>query len=176
MRASLLRSVLIACLLGAAIYALTAGGASGQEYEQPPVPPPPPAPVPPEEEVLLLIRPFPLVRIRGVATPTGARIDSLTVKGKVGLFIDSRCYGGRAKGCPYKERVRQIKGTPGRTRRVSVSGFSRNFRSGVKLRLFLIEPGRIGKFTSFEIRRRKKPRRRDRCVRSIELTPIRCPD
>lgn len=169
MRASLLRSLLAACLLGGLIYVLTAGGASGQQYQLPPPPPPPPAADP-----LPRLKPFPKVRIRGFATPRGARIESLTVRARVGVIVLSRCVGKR-KRCPYKERTQQIKGKAGTTRRVRVDGFERGFRAGVKLRLFIMSFGRTGKFTSFGIRRRKIPRRYDRCVRGLDAKPIPCP-
>lgn len=167
MRTPIIRWLLLVCLLGGAAYALTAGGASGQEYPLPPPPPPPPA------AKLSKLSPFPVVRIRGVATRRGARIDSLTVKAKVGVLVVSRCQG-KPKRCPYKERTQRIKGAKGRTRRVRVDGFERGFRAGVKLRLFIVSADRVGKFTSFGIRRRKKPRRYDRCVRGVVLKPILC--
>ncbi len=165
----MLRSFLAACILGGAIYALAAGGASGQQYELPP-----PPPQPPSTEPLPKLTPFPKVRIRGIATRRGARIDSLTVRARVGLVIVSRCTG-KPKRCPYKKRVHQVKGEEGTTRRVRIPRFERAFRAGVKLRLFVVAPGRTGKFTSFGIRRRKIPRRYDRCVRGLVLTPISCP-
>ncbi len=169
MRAPIIRTLLGACLLAGALYLLTAGGASGQQYQLPPPPPPAPAVKP-----LPKLKPFPVVRIRGVATSRGARIDSLTVKAKVGVVVVSRCTG-KPKRCPYKERAQQIKGRKGATRRVRVNGFERGFRAGVKLRLFIVASDKTGKFTSFGIRRRKVPRRYDRCVRGLDLKAIPCP-
>jgi hypothetical protein len=169
MRTSLLRSLLAACLLGGVLYALTAGGAaSGQQYPLPPPPPPPPPPA-----TLKKLKPFPVLRIKGFSTRRGAKVTLLTVRAKVGVVIVSRCKG-KAKQCPYKERVQQIKGKKGKTKTVSVNGFQRGFRAGVKLRIFVVSDGRIGKFTSYGIRRRKKPRRYDRCVRGLVLTPVLC--
>jgi hypothetical protein len=172
MRTSLVKSLLGACLLGALIYALTAGGAAqGQQY---PLPPPPPPPPPPPVVKLDKLKPFPVVRIKGFATIRGAKITLLSVRAKVGVVIVSRCKGKKRKQCPYKEKAQQIKGKKGKTKTVTVDGFERGFRAGVNLRIFVISPDRIGKFTSYGIRRRKAPRRYDRCVRGVLLTPVLC--
>lgn len=163
-RASILRSLLAACLLGGAVYALTAGGASGQEYQLPP----------PVAEPLPMLSPFPVVRIRGVATPTGARINLLTVRARVGVTVVRRCAGSGTR-CPYSQRTQRVRGQIGRTRTIHIGGFERRFSAGVNLRLFVVTPGRTGKFTSFTIRRRRSPRRTNRCVRGLELKPVLCP-
>ncbi|MDX6692293.1 MAG: hypothetical protein QOG15_3750 [Solirubrobacteraceae bacterium] len=167
MRVSVVKSLICAGLLGAIIYVLAAGGAaSGQEY---PLPPPPPPPV-----TLTKLKPFPVIRIKGFATTNGAQVTLLSVKAKVGVIIVSHCTGKKKSQCPYKRRVQQIKGTAGRTKTVHVNGFERGFRAGVELRIFAVSSDRIGKFTRYVIRSRRTPRRTDRCVRGVALTPLPC--
>jgi hypothetical protein len=61
------------------------------------------------------------------------------------------------------------------THTIHIRGFERTFRAGVVLQLYVVKAGRTGKFTSFKIRLRKTPLRRDRCVSGIVLTPVLCP-
>ena len=168
MRAPILRSLLAVFVVGAAVWALSAAGASGQEYPLP-LPPAPAGPLP-------KLQPFPQVRISGSANRRGARITRLTVKAKVGVTIASRCYGGRSKRCPSSRVRRQlITGTAGTTRTIHVKRFERRLRGGARLRLFIAREGRTGKFTSIQIRRGRVPTRRDRCVRGMTMRVITCP-
>lgn len=141
--------------------ALVAGTASGQES------PPPPTALP-------QLSPPPLVRIVGVTTKRGARISRLTARVPVGTAIVSRCIAKRKKRCPYSQKVMLIKGAVG-TRSIHIKGFERSFRAGVVLELYVVKTGHTGKFTSFTIRLHRTPRRRDRCVSGLTLTPVICP-
>ena len=72
--------------------------------------PPPPAPAAPDSspepagnvrgKQVRMMRPFPLVRIRGWLTSRGAMIEALTVRGPRGLSISVRCHGD---GCPRRQ-------------------------------------------------------------------------
>jgi hypothetical protein len=167
-----------ACLGALLGWALLPTGATGQQYPLPTVPPPttPPAPPPPVagSSSLPLLTPFPIVRIVGVATARGAKISVFTVRAAVGGSVVSRCVGNSSR-CPYKQRVSRIPGRLGKIRTVHVRGFERSFRAGVLLRVYVVDAGRTGKFTSFKIRRNASPRRNDGCVADIVLRPVPCP-
>jgi hypothetical protein len=143
------------------IAGLVAGTASGQEY---PLPPPVPLPQ---------LSPPPLVRIVGATSRRGAKITRLTVRAPVGATIVSRCVVKIRKRCPYRQRVTPVSGAVG-TRTLHIRGFERSFRAGVLLRLYVVKAGRTGKYTSFTIRLRRTPLRRDRCISGIALIPVAC--
>ncbi|HVF77187.1 MAG TPA: hypothetical protein VNA28_02725 [Solirubrobacteraceae bacterium] len=123
---------------------------------------------------LPLLAPFPIVRVRGRTEGSAVRITLITVRAATGTYLVTSCTG-RSRGCPYRERITQILGAPGRVRTEHVRPFERVFRSGVVLRVYVVQEGRIGKFTSFKIKRRQAPIRTDRCVRGISLAPAPCP-
>lgn len=115
-----------------------------------------------------LLSPFPVVRIVGRTTRRGVKISRMTVRAQVGTYIVTRCVGP-ARACPYRERTSQLPGYVGRTRTVHVRGLERSFRAGVVLRVYVIENGKIGKYTRFRIRRGRAPARSDRCVTGFEV-------
>lgn len=121
------------------------------------------------------LTPFPIVRIVGRTTNRGARIIRMTVRAEVGTYVVSRCAGGPRR-CPYRQRVAQARGRRSGVRTLRVRGFERVLRAGAVLQLYVVDVGMTGKFTSFRIRRGKLPIRTDRCVESIVLRPVRCPD
>lgn len=168
---TLLRLAVAACAAALAAWALAPSGAGAQEY---PLPPPPPAPPPPSSTALPLLSPFPIVRIVGRTTRRGARISRLTVRAVVGTSVVSQCVRN-GKTCPYTRRTTRIRGTRGQVRTIHVRGFERSFGAGVLLRVYAISAGRVGKYTSFQIRRARSPQRRDRCARGMVLRPVRCP-
>jgi hypothetical protein len=98
----------------------------------------------------------------------------MTVRARVGTYVVSRCVGSAGR-CPYKQRLSRVPGDKGRIRTVHVRGFERAFRAGVLLRIYVVDPGRTGKFTSFRIRSGHAPRRTDGCVADIVLRPVTCP-
>jgi hypothetical protein len=142
----------------------------------PPVPAPAPAPAPPVVPVTIvntaasatprptMLRPFPVVRIRGFFARTGARITLLSVRGPQKATVNARCVG---RGCPVKELT-----VP--TANVRLHRFERFLRAGIQLQIRVTRPGRIGSYTSFLIRARKAPLRVDRCLPSRSTRPVRC--
>ena len=112
-----------------------------------------------------LLDPFPVVRIRGVLTPTGARVTLLTVRGPRDVRISVRCRHG---SCPR----RRVAVTAAVTR---LRPFERALRAGTRLDIKVVRPGWIGKWTIITIRRGAPPRRRDRCVYPGGRRPVRCP-
>jgi hypothetical protein len=152
----------------------------------PPEPsPPPPAPSPTTQPVLhlqpppylpqprherrrakpRLLHPFPVIRIRGRLTTTGARVTLLTVRGPRGVRIAARC---RGRGCP--RRPLAVAAAVTRLER-----FERRLRAGTRLEIKVTKPGYIGKWSIITVRRGRPPARLDRCVYPGGRRPVRCP-
>jgi hypothetical protein len=109
--------------------------------------------------------PFPIVRIKGAATASGAAIQLLSVRAPRAATVRVRCRGG---GCP--KRVRSRKGT-GRIRELQC-----RLRAGAVIDVAITQPGRYGKHTRFVIRKRKSPRRIDRCTFGMSVRAVSCPE
>jgi hypothetical protein len=114
---------------------------------------------------LRMMRPAPVVRIRGRTTPGGARITLLTVKAPRGARISLRC---RGRSCPAKKWAHTASIT-------HLLRFQRVLAAGTRLTIRVTKPGRIGKYTQIVIRNGKAPTRRDRCLNPGSGTPRRCP-
>jgi len=137
-----------------------------------PVPPPttatpPPAPPTPAGPALVsgLMRPFPVVRLKGRVTASGARIDLLSVRAPRNATIRVRC---RGRSCPA--RVRRRAG--GRRR---IAELHRALAGGTVVTVLVTRPGSYGKYTRFVIHRGRPPARTDRCLRGSARRPVRCP-
>jgi len=111
-----------------------------------------------------LLSPFPVVRIRGSLTRRGARISLLSVRAPRAARILATCKGA---GCPA-ERV-----TASGTARLK--RYERHLRAGVEIRVRVFQAARVGKYTSFLIRRGRSPLRRDRCLAPGAMLPSKCP-
>ena len=154
------------------------------------VPPPPPAPGPPPDSgpsgppplvpiapsvttapsvskapPPTLMRPFPVVRIRGYFARNGARITLLAVRGPRSAQISVRCLG---LGCPVATLA--LPSAPAR-----LHPFERFLPAGTRLEISVAKPGRIGKYASFVIRAHRAPMRSDRCLLPGRSRPTRCP-
>jgi PKD repeat protein len=114
-----------------------------------------------------LMSPFPVVRIAGTVLPHGALIDVLSVRASRGAKIQVRCLGS---GCP----VRSI-ATTSATRLVRLHKFERRLRAGIRIKLFVRQENRIGKYTSVLIRAGEAPKRVDLCLFPTRRSPGRCP-
>jgi hypothetical protein len=129
-----------------------------------PIPAGPPTPIagPPtptgdvlgQQKSLRWIDPFPVVRIRGWLTSTGARVTLLTVRAPRGARIKVRCTG---RSCPKR-------GYAHATVLVHLKPYERILKAGVKLEISITRPGYVGKYTSIKLRRGKAPLRRDLCL------------
>ncbi len=120
-----------------------------------------------------LLDPFPLVRIRGVTTRRGARLDLLSVRTTGGTKIVVRC---RGRGCPWARKTEQARFSASRLRPLRMPGFSRrHLRAGAVLEVFVTQKGMIGKYTRFKIRRLKAPLRVDSCSAPGVARVRRCP-
>lgn len=110
------------------------------------------------------LSPFPTVRIKGVATRTGARIDLLQVRYARGASVRVVCRGG---GCSQR-LVRRV----GSGRVPSIRGF---FKAGATIEVFVTRPGHLGKYSRFFVRSgARAPRRTDSCVIHGGSRPTSC--
>jgi hypothetical protein len=129
-------------------------------------PPPPSGSSPVTRPRLRMLRPFPVVRVRGRFTAYGAVVTLLTIRAPRGVRIAIRCSG---RGCPARRWAKAS--VLMRARR-----FERTLRSGVRLVVTVTRPGGwIGKRTSVLIRRGRPPARVDRCLYPGSNRPRRCP-
>jgi hypothetical protein len=112
-----------------------------------------------------LMRPFPVVRIRGVAQARGSRITLLAVRGPRAARIDARCLG---PGCPVPGL--SLPAAPARLR-----PFERFLPAGTVLQIRVTRAGRIGKYASVLIRANRAPLRSDRCLMPGGSKPTACP-
>jgi PKD repeat protein len=129
-----------------------------------PVGPTPPSPTP---RPLRLMSPFPIVRIAGAILPRATLIRVLSVRAPRGSRVRVRC---RGKGCPVGAVARTSA-----TRVIRFPRFERRLRAGIRLHLFVRQPGRIGKYTRFVIRAGAAPKRLDRCLFPGTRSPAPCP-
>ena len=120
------------------------------------------APTAPRER---LLSPFPVVRIRGSVTATGARIVLLTVRAPRGARIEARC---RGRSCPTRRVVLRSR----RLTRVRV--LERHFRSGTVIEVLVTRRGRVGKYTRFRVRSGRAPARTDGCATFAPSGRTRC--
>jgi hypothetical protein len=127
-----------------------------------------PTPVPTSGEVLQetarkrrVIRPFPVVRMRGVLTSAGAKVTVLSVRAPRTAKITLRCKG---RGCPAKRWSRAH--TERKSRLTRIDRFERGLRAGVTITISVTRRGYVGKRTVFVIRRGQPPSRADRCLSS----------
>ncbi len=113
------------------------------------------------------MRPFPVVRIAGTVLPRAALIRILSVRAPRGSRIVVRCVG---RACPVGSMA-----TTSSTRLVRLRRFERRLRAGIRLKLFVRQENRIGKYTSFLIRAGAPPKRVDLCLFPKRRSPGRCP-
>ena len=112
-----------------------------------------------------LLRPFPVVRIKGVLTAEGARVTLLSVRAPRRSRVTVVC---RGKDCPAR-RYTSPKPS-GRLR-----PFERALRAGTRIEVRVTRAGFVGKSTVFVIRRQSAPRRTDRCLPPGAERAVRCP-
>ncbi len=112
-----------------------------------------------------MLRPFPVVRIKGRLTATGARVTLLTVRAPRGSRIAVTCKG---PSCP----VRRTAHTTVLTR---LTQFERVLRAGTRLTVRITKDGYIAKVTVITIRRGRVPLRRDVCLWPGHKRAQRCP-
>ena len=102
------------------------------------------------------IRPFPVVRMRGRLTASGARVSLLSVRAPRPAKVTVRCKGS----CPTDRWIRSSR----KSRLTRVRAFERTLRSGTRITVTVTRHGYIGKRTTFVIRRGQAPLRVDNCL------------
>jgi hypothetical protein len=112
-----------------------------------------------------LLRPFPIVRIRGYFKNGGVRVTLLSVNAPRSSHVAARCVG---KGCPV--RSVSVASAPARLR-----AFERFLSAGTVLQIRVTSAGRIGKYVSFRIRAHSAPLRNDLCLMPGKTKPAACP-
>jgi PKD repeat protein len=121
----------------------------------------------PREPFLTLMSPFPVVRLAGEVVRNGARIETLSVRAPRGAQVSVRCRGAR---CP-DARVTKLSGRkPVRFRKLE-----RFLPAGTNLVVLVRRAGQIGKYTRFQIRNGRVPKRTDGCVLPGESAGVKCP-
>lgn len=139
--------------------------------------PPVTTPAPPAPSKPQLLSPFPLVRISGTLTASGARIRLLSVRAGAGTLVrvtvTPPC-GGRRRSSP-RCHVLQASGTVGRRDLIAFRSLARAYRSGTVIVVRVWRADRIGKYTRFTIVRGKAPRRVDQCLMPGATGGSRCP-
>jgi hypothetical protein len=128
----------------------------------------------------VLMQPFPIVRIAGAETGSGARIRLLTVQAPPGATVAVSCNGGGCKTKSERRLAQASRATRGGKVKsgavlLAFPRFQRNLKAGALLQIRVTQAGTIGKFTSMRIRRRKLPVRVDKCLQSTSATPVPCP-
>jgi hypothetical protein len=124
-----------------------------------------------------LLSPFPLVRISGTLTSTGARITLLSVRAPRGALVrvtvTPSCRGRRhaSRRC----RVLRAAGMVGRSDAIDFRRLARAYRSGTVIVVRVWRADQIGKYTRFTIVRGRAPRRVDQCLVPSSIHGSRCP-
>jgi hypothetical protein len=122
----------------------------------------------PRPDSARLMTPYPVVRLAGRLTRSGARVRVLSVlRAPVCARVRVTC---RGRSCPVKRASGFMGRRPLRFRR-----FERRLRAGTVLTVRISKNALIGKFTQFRIRKDLAPRRRDRCLQPGKTTGTRCP-
>jgi hypothetical protein len=124
-----------------------------------------------------LMQPFPIVRIAGSETSFGASVRLLTVQAPLGAKVSITCVGGGCKTKAESRVARASSKTGSRAGAVTLAfgRFERRLRAGALLQIRVTQPGEIGKFTSFAIRRHRLPVRTDACLPPASSKPTACP-
>ena len=116
-----------------------------------------------------LMSPFPVVRLAGQLTRSGARVKVLSVlRAPVCALVQVTCRGA---SCPR----RRASGYVGRRGPLRFRRFERRLRAGTVLTVRVSKNDLIGKYTQFRIRKNAAPKRRDRCLRPGRRKGSACP-
>jgi hypothetical protein len=112
-----------------------------------------------------MLRPYPLIRISGRLTVSGAYITRLTVRAPRGARINVACHG---VGCPCRHvaMIAALRHVP---------AFEGALRAGTRLVVTVSKPGFIAKVTTITIRRGRPPSRSDLCLAPGAEHPAACP-
>jgi hypothetical protein len=114
-----------------------------------------------------MLKPFPVVRMRGRLTAAGANVTLLTVKAPKGATIRVTCRGG---SCPVRRMAKTTKG-----RMTELSAFERDLKAGTRVTITVAKAGYVSKVTVLRIRRGVAPLRSDGCLSPGHAKVQRCP-
>jgi hypothetical protein len=120
-------------------------------------------PASPTDAALAYLRPFPVVRVKGLLVRGGARVTLLRVKAPRGSKVVVRC---KRSGCPLRRRSVGV----GRIR-----ALERFLRAGIRITIRVSSPGFIGKYVRLVIREGQAPMRRDACLLPGRAEATSCP-
>ncbi len=125
---------------------------------------------------LVMMQPFPVVRIVGRLTGSGARLTLLSVQAPLSALVTVTC---RGRSCPAHV-VSHVATAPkhkptGGVALISFRRFARTLHAGVVLEIRVTKAGEIGKYTRFLIRRTQVPARSDDCLWPSSKKPANCP-
>jgi hypothetical protein len=110
-----------------------------------------------------LLRPFPIVRVKGTLLRDGALITLLRVRAPSTATVDVRCNRLRC-------RLRQRTFGSGRIARLE-----RFLRAGTRITIRVSKPNAVGKYVRLVIRDGRAPKRRDACLMPGSGKPVECP-
>ena len=124
-----------------------------------------------------LLSPFPLVRISGTLTSTGAHIKLLSVRAPRGALVRVTVTPScrRLRHASRRCRVLHAAATVGRSDAIDFRGLARAYRNGTVIVVRVWRADLIGKYTRFTILRGRAPRRVDQCLVPSATHGSRCP-
>ncbi|HXE46044.1 MAG TPA: Ig-like domain-containing protein [Conexibacter sp.] len=139
--------------------------------------PPTTPPVTPKPSGPQLLSPFPLVRISGTLTSTGARIRLLSVRAPRGALVRVAITPACSRKARSSRRCRVVRAaaTVGRSDGVAFRSLARTYRTGTVIVVRVWRSDRIGKYTRFTIVRGRAPVRVDQCLLPAATRGSRCP-
>jgi hypothetical protein len=143
-------------------------GVKPQAFEQAGKQSPPPETAVPiatlAEKPVALMRPFPVVRVKGTLVGRGARITMLRIKAPTTATVDVRCDG---PGCRVRRR------SFGTSR---ITALERFLRAGARITIRVSRTDAVGKYVRLVIRDGSAPKRRDACLVGENTKPAECPE
>ena len=116
---------------------------------------------------LALLNPFPIVRIVGTPLRRGAKIKRLSVRAPTGSLVSVTC---RGRDCPK----RKGSSTRSKGRVIRLKRYERRLRAGTRIGIRISHSALVGKYTSFVIKRRRRPARKDMCLPPGTRKPVAC--
>jgi hypothetical protein len=114
------------------------------------------------------LSPWPVIRVVGFASVRQVRIDLLSIRTPSGTSVKVRCIG---KGCPR----RKASSTRAKGGLLRLRWLERRLRPGTRIVIAITKPDRIGQYTTFTLRKKKKPVRKELCLYPGQAKATRCP-
>lgn len=118
---------------------------------------------------LTLLAPSPVVHLRGLIFARWVQIDLLSVQAPRGATVRVLCHGSSCSKARVSRRVVSA------SKSLRFHAMEQRMRPGTTIEVFITAPGRIGRYTSFAIRPKVAPVRRDLCLIPGRAKPATCP-